>query len=203
MTVRFSFVAILLVAVPAALWAGPISGYTQTSLVSDIPGLAAFTDPNLVNPWGITTSGSSPFWISDNGSGKSTLYNTAGMPQGLVVSMPVSGATPTGVVFSGTTNFNGDLFIFATEDGTINGWRGALGTNAEVLSADNSNSVYKGLATGLNGGNQYLTLPISATTKSRSSQARARRRLRATLPIPMRSPVMRPLTFRISATSCM
>jgi uncharacterized protein (TIGR03118 family) len=70
--------------------------------------------------------------------------------------MPATGATPTGVVFSGTANFNGDAFIFSTEDGTINGWRGALGTNAEVLSPDNTDSVYKGLATGVTGGNQYL-----------------------------------------------
>ena len=26
--------------------------YVQTNLVSDIPGLAAHTDPNLKNPWG-------------------------------------------------------------------------------------------------------------------------------------------------------
>ena len=42
-------------------------GYTQTNLVSDIPNLAANTDPNLVNPWGISSSPGSPFWVSDNG----------------------------------------------------------------------------------------------------------------------------------------
>jgi uncharacterized protein (TIGR03118 family) len=156
MTLRLLVSAILPVALAPAILASAIAGYTQTNLVSDIPGLAAITDPNLVNPWGITTSGSSPFWVSDNGSGKATLYNTAGIPQGLIVTMPVTGATPNGIVFSGTANFNGDAFIFSTEDGTINGWRGALGTNAEVLSPDNTDSVYKGLATGVTGGNQYL-----------------------------------------------
>lgn len=29
------------------------SGYTQTNLISDIPGLAEVTDPNLLNPWGL------------------------------------------------------------------------------------------------------------------------------------------------------
>ena len=43
--------------------------YQQTNLVSDIPGLAAFTDPHLVNPWGISLSSTSPFWVSDNGTG--------------------------------------------------------------------------------------------------------------------------------------
>jgi len=156
MTLRLLVFAILPVAFAPAILAAPLTGYAQTNLVSDIPGLASITDPNLVNPWGITTSGTSPFWVSDNGSGKSTLYNTAGIPQGLVVTMPATGATPTGIIFSGTANFNGDAFIFSTEDGTINGWRGALGTNAEVLSANTTDSVYKGLATGVTGGDQYL-----------------------------------------------
>ena len=50
----------------------------QTNLVSDIPGEAAVTDPNLVNPWGISESTTSPFWISDNQAGVSTLYSTPG-----------------------------------------------------------------------------------------------------------------------------
>src|SRR5882724_5689955 len=37
--------------------------YVQTNLVSDIPGLATTTDPNLVNPWGLTrTQGTR--WLS-------------------------------------------------------------------------------------------------------------------------------------------
>ena len=29
-------------------------------------------DPNLVNAWGLTASGTSPWWSADNGTGKST-----------------------------------------------------------------------------------------------------------------------------------
>src|SRR5712671_4978602 len=78
----------------------------QTNLVSDLPGVALNTDPNLVNPWGISESAGSPFWISDNNAGVSTLYNTAGTPQSLVVSIPSPGdplgtsGTPTGTVFN-------------------------------------------------------------------------------------------------------
>jgi len=84
----------------------------QTNLVSDLPGVAQNLDPNLVNPWGISESLStptrpgSPFWVSDNGAGLSTLYNTAGTPQSLVVSIPSPGdplgasGTPTGTVFN-------------------------------------------------------------------------------------------------------
>ena len=57
------------------------ASYHQHNLVSDLPGVADHTDTNLVNPWGISFSGGSPFWISDNGTGLSTLYNGLGVPQ--------------------------------------------------------------------------------------------------------------------------
>jgi len=122
----------------ASLVAGPLPGYTETTLVSSA------TDPDLINPWGITSTSSSPFWVSDNKTGKATLYNTAGIKQGLVVSMPAADPI-TGIVFNGTPSFNCDSFIFASENGTIDGWRGALGTNAEQLSTV-ANAVYTGLA---------------------------------------------------------
>jgi len=67
--------------------------YTRVNLVSDIAGVARFTDPNLVNPWGLVSSSTSPFWVSDNGSGLSTLYNAKGQafpvgPSPLVVTIP-------------------------------------------------------------------------------------------------------------------
>src|ERR1700732_1379058 len=52
--------------------------YVQHNLVSDIPGLADVTDPNLVDPWGISVSATSPFWISDAGKSVATLYNVSG-----------------------------------------------------------------------------------------------------------------------------
>jgi uncharacterized protein (TIGR03118 family) len=84
----------------------------QTNLVSDLPGVAAVQDPNLVNPWGISESSGSPFWISDNNAGVSTLYNVPGannLPVSinpLVVSIPTppdplgASGTPTGTVFN-------------------------------------------------------------------------------------------------------
>jgi uncharacterized protein (TIGR03118 family) len=88
----------------------------QTNLVSDLPGVAQMQDPNLVNPWGISESSGSPFWISDNNSGLSTLYaanpgHTPPIPLSinpLVVDIPgpppapAGGAdgTPTGTVFN-------------------------------------------------------------------------------------------------------
>lgn len=126
--------------------------YEQINLVADVPGVALVTDTNLVNAWGIAASATSPFWISDNGTGKSTLYavtnDSTGLPhvhtQGLVVTIPGAG-TPTGQVFDGTGSFRGDVFLFVSEDGTISGWRGALGTTAETFLT-RSNAVYKGVA---------------------------------------------------------
>ena len=127
--------------------------FYQTNLTSDLPGVAQVTDPNLVNPWGIAFSGTSPIWVADNGTGLSTVYNGAGQPfpiaTPIVVTVPPpSGGTPpsapTGIVFT-NTGFGGSHFIFATEDGTISAW--TSGSNA-VREADNSGSgaVYKGLA---------------------------------------------------------
>jgi uncharacterized protein (TIGR03118 family) len=87
----------------------------QTNLVSDLPNVADLQDPNLVNPWGISASAGSPFWVSDNNAGVSTLYsyNPAKTPtpvplsiSKLVVSIPAPGdplgasGTPTGTVFN-------------------------------------------------------------------------------------------------------
>ncbi|HLW66750.1 MAG TPA: TIGR03118 family protein [Gemmataceae bacterium] len=123
----------------------------QTNLVSDLPGVAAVQDPNLVNPWGISESSGSPFWISDNNAGVSTLYNVPGANKtpvsvnSLVVSIPTPGdplgasGTPTGTVFnidggaaggfkvsgfskSGAATSASAIFLFVTEDGTIVGW---------------------------------------------------------------------------------
>jgi hypothetical protein len=51
--------------------------FIQTNLVSDIPGLAALTDPILQNPWGISHNATSPFWISDQRTNVATLYAVA------------------------------------------------------------------------------------------------------------------------------
>jgi uncharacterized protein (TIGR03118 family) len=133
-------------------FAGSLNSYTQTNLTSDLPGVAANQDVQLVNPWGIVAGPTTPFWVSDNGMGLSTLYNGSGVKQGLVVTIPGPGGAmgdPTGVVFNSTpTNFAGSHFIFATESGTIEGWAGD--TSASIATSGAAGSVYKGLAIGNN-----------------------------------------------------
>jgi uncharacterized protein (TIGR03118 family) len=154
---RVVFVAILSIGALQVVSANPV-GFVQTNLASDQMGVAQFTDTNLVNPWGIAASASSPFWLGVNGSGVSLLYNGAGVQQGLIVTIPGEGSV-TGVAFSNVAgNFNGDAFLFASEDGAVSGWRGALGTAAETLVLPSDNNSYKGLTDASVGGNQYAYL---------------------------------------------
>ena len=129
--------------------------YTQTNLVSDMPGVAPVTDPNLVNPWGLSRSSTSPWWVSDNGVGVATLYSGAGAIVPLVVTIPPSDpstppGTPTGTIFNGGTGFEikkglPAVFIFVTEDGTISGWNPKVdGTHAIMKVNEKSKSVFKG-----------------------------------------------------------
>ncbi|MDB6067353.1 MAG: hypothetical protein JWR26_3561 [Pedosphaera sp.] len=136
--------------------------FAQSNLVSNIPGAAQLTDPDMTNAWGVSFSPTSPFWISDNGTGVATLYTVTNDSSGvahvtkssLVVTIPGAG-TPTGQVFDGNGSFNGDIFLFVSEDGTISGWRPALGTAAEVL-AMRATAVYKGVALAMTKGGPLL-----------------------------------------------
>jgi uncharacterized protein (TIGR03118 family) len=153
--------AVLLLAVsPQRLTAD--STYSQVNLVSDVPGLAANTDANLKNPWGVSFSATSPFWISNQASNTATLYDGLGMPVPLVVSIPPSGfpTGPTGQVFNGTSSFNlpdgsPASFLFDTLDGRILGWNGGAGTTAVNVSTI-AGAVYTGLAIASSGGANYI-----------------------------------------------
>lgn len=172
------------VTIAATVWAqAPQSAaakpafYTQTNLVTSAKSLKAKVhDQNLLNPWGLV-QGPTPFWVSDNNAGVSTLYDGKGkiftvaagkkkVPFVVTIPPPASGtgaATPTGIVFNSVTaDFGGDLFIFATEDGTISGWQQSDGTGA-VLHVDNSQvptaatgAAYKGLAIATVNGEQFI-----------------------------------------------
>lgn len=125
-------------------------------LVSDQPGVAPFTDPNLVNAWGISQAPGFPIWVADNGTNLSTLYDpTTGQPQSLVVNIPSDG--PTGTVFvTPGTGFpiteggvsDDSFFLFDTEAGAILGWSPNVDQTNAILAIDNSanGAVYKGLA---------------------------------------------------------
>lgn len=136
----------------------PKNEFHVTPLVSDQPGVAPNTDPNLVNPWGISQAPGNPLWVSDNGTNLSTLYDpNDGSINPLVVK--VAGA-PTGTVFvpPGTGwpvhqkgNTDDSIFLFDTEGGTILGWSPNVNTTKAIVGVDNSaaGAAYKGLAVDL------------------------------------------------------
>ena len=140
---------------PASLLA---QDFTQTNLVSDIPGLAETTDPNLIDPWGVSFSATSPFWVSDNVTNLATLYTGTPTINSTVVSIP---GNPTGQVFNSTTagfvlsDGTKASFIFDTQAGTISAWNSGLGT-AAATEYSNSSASYTGLALGTSGGQNYL-----------------------------------------------
>ncbi len=155
--IQAAIVATLLLLLPAA--PAVAQTYVRTNLVSDIAGVANFTDPNLVNAWGIVNAGpTGPIWIADNGTGVSTVYTGMGIAfptsTPLVVTIPPPPgakagtlAAPTGIVFnSSTTSFNvsasgksgASHFIFATEDGTISGWNPTVSATQAILAVNNS-----------------------------------------------------------------
>jgi len=142
----YKLTLMMLAAIGACAQDTATNSYTQTNLVSDVAGMAAVTDPHLVNPWGLSRSSGSPWWVSDNGTGLSTLYNGTGAIQGLVVTIPPAGGTgqgtPTGTVFVG------GKFIFVTLDGTISEWSG--GTSA-VKKVTNAGAVYTGVTSAKKG----------------------------------------------------
>ena len=149
----------LALALPAAA-----TSFTVVNLVTDDQSVnaAQITDPNLKNAWGISYSPTSPFWVSSNEVGLAVLYrvdplSNATTKQGLEVTIPGAGNV-TGQVFNPASagNFNGDLFLFVSEDGTISGWKGSLGTNAEVLQLSSATNSYKGAAIAVIGTDAYL-----------------------------------------------
>jgi uncharacterized protein (TIGR03118 family) len=144
-------------ATPAA--PSPSNSYLVHNLVSDLPDTADFQDRNLVNPWGIATTATSPFWIGNNGTGTSTLYGTTGAAVALVVTIPTTtgptGGAVSGVIANTTTSFTvatgkAASFIFCTEDGTVSGWNSSVNPGAAIITVNNTkaNSVFKGCVIG-------------------------------------------------------
>src|SRR6516225_5214653 len=176
--------ALVLSAAVGALCAGALRAeeakLVQTNLVSDIPGLATITDAELVNPWGVSHSPTSPFWVSNQGKNTATLYavtdetNVTKVPiNGTgIVNIPKTAAGPQGptgqVNNANTSSFlvkGGDgksaHFIFANLNGTIAAWD--TGTTA-FIQVTTPGAVYTGLA--INGTQTRLYAANDAGTGS-------------------------------------
>jgi uncharacterized protein (TIGR03118 family) len=168
MSVGVCMVVVLGIVAPAR--AG--STFSVTNLITNDQTVnkAQITDPNLVNPWGVSFGPATPLWVSNEGTGVASLYTIAAGDQVSIVNDPslfpvvIRGGEVTGQFFNpSSTAFNGDPFVFVTLGGAVEGWRPALGNTAEVLSLANSANSYDGSTLVTVNGNEYL---LAANTKT-------------------------------------
>jgi len=155
------FVALILLAAAGSLpVAAQVAGaYKVTNLVSDGSVSAAFTDPNFINPWAISVSGT--WWIPAQGTGSGYVVASTPTPGTINFKMvvpPASGTAaglPAGcVTTAGATGMilpNGTKasFLFSTLDGTIAGWNSKLGTAGAIAQVAINNSSAGASYTGL------------------------------------------------------
>jgi uncharacterized protein (TIGR03118 family) len=153
----------------------PGSAYRVTHFISDSPGLAPVLDPLLVNPWGISMTASSPFWVANNGTSTTQLIrgDVGGSPVVLnpgFSTVTIPGGLPTGTVANPVaTEFVlpgacaaapcGANFLFSSITGNITGWdpnAPAAGSTTAVIGASHPGHVYTGLALANNGSGNFL-----------------------------------------------
>lgn len=87
--------------------------FQRVDLVSSVPGLAARTDPNLVNAWGITSE-LGVFAINATDAGVLAMYNADGSP----ATRAIPDALDVGEGYTGITRMDDEL-ILVSEDGLI------------------------------------------------------------------------------------
>jgi uncharacterized protein (TIGR03118 family) len=136
---------------------GAQTRFTESDLVSDQPGHATLTDPNLVNPWGLAIGPATPLWVADNGPGVATVYRGGGAA-GPITQLPLAptipDGAPTGQAFNDTDQFavtgpGGTApasFLFVSEAGDVTGWNRTATPDAAVVVGHVPGAVYKGLA---------------------------------------------------------
>jgi uncharacterized protein (TIGR03118 family) len=142
--------------------------YQQTNILSDGWVTATVTDPNFVDPWGISIG--TDFWINTNVTGFSYVNNASGSIafKATIPPAPGNGTTgsPTGTVFvsgapSGSfalSNGQSASFLFSTLDGTISGWNSGSPNNVAEIEVNHwdSSAVYTDMALVTNTNGTYI-----------------------------------------------
>jgi uncharacterized protein (TIGR03118 family) len=154
----YLFAALSILAAP--LRSAQAQAFVVTNLVSDGSVPATTTDPNFLNPWGISASGT--WWISTANTGFNYVIPAATDAISFKVIIPAASGsstatgTPAGSVTTAgasgmlLSNATKASFLFSTLDGAIYGWNSKLGTaGAITLPAINNSAAgasYPGLA---------------------------------------------------------
>src|ERR1700676_2099406 len=133
-----------------------LAQYLQTNLTSNQSGKAKHQDTLLQKFWGVVYRPGGPFWVSDEWNGWSTLYDGNGVPQSLQVVIPSASGkgpgSPTGIVYNTSKSDFAimnwpSVFLFATLDGTIQGWSTFDPATALIAVNNSANKAsYNGLA---------------------------------------------------------
>jgi uncharacterized protein (TIGR03118 family) len=145
--------------------------FQVTNIISDGYVPATTTDPNFIDPWGVSGTGGE-LWIDTNVTGYSYLSSITGVLGSFKATVPPASGTrtgqPTGTVQNTTSGFvlsNGAkaTFLFATSDGTISGWNPATSAsgNVALIAVNNSakNAVYTDMALVTNSSGTYVLVP--------------------------------------------
>jgi uncharacterized protein (TIGR03118 family) len=123
------------------------TAYKQTNIISDGAVPAMVTDPNFVDPWGVSIG--QEFWINANVTGFNYVTDASGNIAFKATIPPASAGgmgSPTGTVFvSGApagsfmlSNGQPAVFLFCTLDGTVSGWNLNSAGNVAEIKIDNS-----------------------------------------------------------------
>jgi len=134
---------------------------TETSIASDLPSLGGTIDPNLKNAWGLAFLPSGVPWIAANHNGTAEAFDMTGHLVIEVTMPPVApGGAPaavTGELYNDDlASFEGDTFIFVSEDGAVIGWKKSMGTEATLRQTSTTGAVYKGVAIATLNGKKQL-----------------------------------------------
>jgi len=148
------FVWAAVVAVTLVIADQPVAGqFKATNLVSDKTGVARYTDPNLLDAWGMAELPGGGFIVADALSGFVTFYSHNGTTLRSPVTVPPAPSlppgtpgSPAGLVANPTSEFviskDGKsapaLYLFSTLDGLICGWNPAVDPDNAVIMVDNS-----------------------------------------------------------------
>jgi hypothetical protein len=132
----------------AAAIAQTAGTYQATNILSDGSVTATVTDPQFINPWGVSVGPA--FWINTQATGLDYVTTASGTIPFKVAIPAASGTgmgTPTGTVFNASAsafklnNGSAATFLFSSFDGTISGWNSGLGTtNSTALIAVNNSA---------------------------------------------------------------
>lgn len=93
--------------------------FVQSNLISNLPGVAPLTKPNLLNSWGLALPPTGDFWINANNAGVALLVDGTGVanPNLPAVTIPLpapplradtnpAASAPAGIIWNGTGSFD-------------------------------------------------------------------------------------------------